>query len=114
MNVARAHAGPEKRIVHRGSHILSVAATLAQLGAQITGEALVRSFLKLIPGAGSVIGGGVAVALTAATGEGWLRLCEQVHTGKLDLGDIEQSWGRYAPGLLDVIRRAAEQRVRKP
>ncbi|KQV08400.1 GTPase [Leifsonia sp. Root112D2] len=87
---------------------------LAQLGVQITGQALARSFLKLIPGAGSVIGAGVAFALTAATGEGWLRLCEQVHTGKLDLAKIAETWGRYAPSFLDVIRKMTEQRIAKP
>lgn len=90
------------------------AGALAQLGVQITGQALARSFLKLIPGAGSVVGAGVAFALTAATGEGWLRLCEQVHTGKLDLDKISESWGQYAPTFLDVIRKMTEQRIAKP
>jgi uncharacterized protein (DUF697 family)/GTP-binding protein EngB required for normal cell division len=90
------------------------AGALAQLGVQITGQALARSFLKLIPGAGSVVGAGVAFALTAATGEGWLRLCEQVHTGKLDLDEITDSWGQYAPSFLDVIRKMTEQHITKP
>lgn len=89
------------------------AGALAQLGVQITGRALARSFLKLIPGAGSVIGAGVAFALTAATGEGWMRLCEQVHTGKLDVEKIADSWGEYVPGFLDVIRKMTAQRVTK-
>ncbi|QHO70327.1 GTPase [Marisediminicola antarctica] len=89
------------------------AGALAQLGVQITGQALARSFFKLIPGAGSVVGAGVAFALTAATGEGWLRLSEQVHTGKLDLDKIGESWGQYAPTFLDVIRKMTEQRIAK-
>ncbi len=90
------------------------AGALAQLGVQITGQALARSFFKLIPGAGSVVGASVAFALTAAIGEGWLRLCEQVHTGKLDLDKIGDSWGQYAPTFLDVIRKMTEQRIAKP
>jgi uncharacterized protein (DUF697 family)/GTP-binding protein EngB required for normal cell division len=90
------------------------AGALAQLGVQITGQALARSFLKLIPGAGSVVGAGVAFALTAATGEGWVRLCEQVHTGKLDLDEITESWGAYAPSFLDVIRKMTAQHTAKP
>jgi uncharacterized protein (DUF697 family)/GTP-binding protein EngB required for normal cell division len=78
---------------------------LAQLGVQISGQALARSFLKLIPGAGSVIGAGVALALTSVMGEGWLRLCEQVHTGKIDPAKISESWGQYAPSFVDVIRK---------
>lgn len=83
---------------------------LAQLGVQISGQALARSFLKLIPGAGSAINAGVAFALTAATGEGWLRLCENVHTGKLDLSKVSSSWGDYAPGMLDVVRKMVDRR----
>lgn len=89
------------------------AGALAQLGVQFTGQALARSFLKLIPGAGSVIGASVAFALTAATGEAWMRLCEQVHTGKLDVAKISQSWSDYAPSFLDVVRKMTEQRITK-
>ena len=89
------------------------AGALAQLGVQITGQALARSFLKLIPGAGIVVSAGVAFALTAATGEAWVRLCEQVHTGKVDVATIADSWGRYAPSFLDVVRKMTEHRVTK-
>lgn len=89
------------------------AGALAQLGVQISGQALARSFLKLIPGAGSVINAGVAFALTAATGEAWMRLCENVHTGKIDVSKVTDSWGDYAPGLLEVVRKMAERRVLK-
>lgn len=89
------------------------AGALAQIGVQLAGRALASSFLKLIPGAGNVINAGVAAALTAAMGEGWMRLCEQVHTGKLDLKKVNESWGDYVPGFLDVIRKMAEQRISK-
>ncbi|MGZ0712119.1 GTPase (plasmid) [Coraliomargarita sp. W4R53] len=89
------------------------AGALAQLGVQFTGQALARSFIKLIPGAGSVISASVAFALTAATGEAWMRLCEQVHTGKIDLAKINESWSEYTPGFLDVVRKMAEKRVTK-
>jgi len=89
------------------------AGALAQIGVQLAGRALASSFLKLIPGAGSVINAGVAAALTAATGEGWMRLCEQVHTGKLDVDKIGESLGGYLPGFLDVARRLAEQKLAK-
>lgn len=86
---------------------------LANLGAQLAGRALASSLIKLIPGAGSVINAGVAAALTGATGEGWLRLCEQVHTGKLDLDQVNEAWGDYVPGFLDVIRKMATQKLVK-
>ena len=89
------------------------AGALAQLGVQLAGRALASSFLKMIPGAGSMVNAGVAAALTAATGEGWMRLCEQVHTGKLDLEKVNESVGDYVPGFLDIIRKMAEQRIAK-
>lgn len=89
------------------------AGALAQLGVQFAGQALARSVIKVIPGIGNVINAGVAAAITAATGEAWMRLCEQVHTGKLDLTKVQQSWGEYAPNFLDVMRKVLEQRMTK-
>lgn len=87
------------------------AGALAQIGAQFAGQALARSFLKLIPGAGAVVSAGVAAALTAAIGEAWMRLCEQVHTGKIDPDRVAEAWGDYAPSFIDVIRKMAERGV---
>ncbi|MFD7871515.1 GTPase [Microbacterium sp. NPDC059771] len=87
------------------------ASALAQLGVQISGQALARSFLMLIPGAGSVIGASVAFALTGAMGEAWIRLCEGVHTGKIDADKIAEAYGAYAPTFVDVIRKMAGQRL---
>ncbi|WP_052460438.1 GTPase family protein [Microbacterium gorillae] len=90
------------------------AGALAQLGVQMSGQALARSFLKLIPGAGSVINAGVALAVTAATGEAWMRLCEAVHTGKIDVSKIGQTWSSYAPSFVDVVRKIADNRRSRP
>lgn len=89
------------------------AGALAQLGVQFAGQALARSVIKVIPGIGNVISAGVAAALTAATGEAWMRLCEQVHSGKLDLAKAQDAWGEYAPSFLDVMRKLLEQRLAK-
>lgn len=89
------------------------AGALAQVGAQLAGRALASSMLKLIPGAGSFMNAGVAGALTAATGEGWMRLCEQVHTGKLDVDKVSNSWSDFVPGFFDVVRKMAEQKLTK-
>lgn len=89
------------------------AGALAQVGVQLAGKALATSMLKVIPGVGSVINAGIAAALTGATGEGWTRLCEQVHTGKLDLAKVNESLGEYVPGFLDIIRKLAEQKIAK-
>ncbi|TFV95392.1 GTPase domain-containing protein [Leifsonia flava] len=84
---------------------------LAQLGAQIAGKALARSFIKLIPGAGNVVNAAVAFALTAATGEAWLRLCEQIHLGKIDPTQVSSAWSDYSPTLISVIKKMTEQRL---
>jgi uncharacterized protein (DUF697 family)/GTP-binding protein EngB required for normal cell division len=82
----------------------------AQMGAQLAGRALARSFIKLIPGAGSVINASVAAALTYSAGEAWLRLCEQVHTGKVDLSKIDDVWQDYSPSVVTVIKNLVERR----
>ena len=55
----------------------------------------------------------VADITYVATGEGWLRLCEQVHTGKLDLDQMNEAWGDYVPGFLDVIRKMASHAIQR-
>lgn len=87
--------------------------TVAQLSAQLAGRALARSFIKLLPGAGTVISASVAAALTAAAGEGWVRLCEGVHTGKVDVSKIDEAWQDYAPTLVKVVRNLIDQRSAK-
>ncbi|MTE24431.1 MULTISPECIES: YcjF family protein [Microbacterium] len=87
--------------------------TIAQLSAQITGQALARSFLKLIPGAGSVIGSSVAFALTYAMGEAWVRVCERVQAGKLDLARVGDAWEDLGPSAGSVIREMATKRIRR-
>lgn len=86
---------------------------LAQLGAQFAGQALARSFLKLIPGVGSVVNASVAGALTAAIGESWMRFCEAVHTGKVDMSRVGDVWKEYLPGFLDVAKQMAVRGVRR-
>ena len=87
------------------------AGALAQFGVQVAGRALATSFLKLIPGAGIVVNAAVAAALTAATGESWLKICELLHTGKIDVRKLDQEWAKYAPSFMDVARKLVERRL---
>ncbi|MDQ1111916.1 uncharacterized protein (DUF697 family)/predicted GTPase [Microbacterium testaceum] len=89
------------------------AGALAQFGVQVAGRALATSFLKLIPGAGIVVNAAVAGALTAATGESWLKICELLHTGKIDVRKLDQEWAKYAPNFMDVAKKLLERRVTK-
>ncbi|MFN3949507.1 GTPase family protein [Microbacterium sp.] len=89
------------------------AGALAQFGVQVAGRALATSFLKLIPGAGIVVNAAVAGALTAATGESWMKICELLHTGKIDVRKLDQEWSKYAPSFVDVVRKLVERRAKK-
>ena len=84
---------------------------LAQMGAQVSGQALARSFVKLIPGAGSVINAGVASAITSVTGEGWRVLCERVHRGDIDVSRVGAMWDEFSPSIVSIIGRLAEQKL---
>lgn len=84
---------------------------LAQLSAEMAGKALARSFVKLIPFAGSVVNATVASAITAATGEGWLQLCEQVHTGKITPSQLSDAWSSFTPTLISVMKQMTTQKV---
>ncbi|MCT1607762.1 GTP-binding DUF697 domain-containing protein [Nesterenkonia massiliensis] len=77
---------------------------LAQLAAQLSGQALARSFVKLVPGIGSVVNATVATAITAAIGEGWVRLCETVHTGKVRPDEITDVLDQFGPTVVSVAK----------
>ncbi|KAB1644197.1 GTPase family protein [Gulosibacter chungangensis] len=83
---------------------------IAQLGAQMAGRALATSLVKLIPVAGNVINASVASAITAATGEAWVRFCEQVHIGKIDVSQIDGAWEQFAPTIVSVLGKLATQK----
>ena len=65
----------------------TMAATVATAVATSAGRSLVTGLLKLIPGAGTLVGGaisaGVAGIFTAAMGHAWAEVCRQLTQGKL-------------------------------
>ena len=87
--------------------------TLAQFSAQLAGQALARSFLKLLPGVGSVVNASVASGVTVAMGEGWTRLCEQVYTGRLDPREIDAHLKQFAPTIRAVMIAMAGRKLFK-
>ena len=88
-------------------------AAVAQLAIQVSGKALAKSFIKLVPGIGSVINATVAAVLTSTAGEGWRKLCEAVYTEKVPLDKIDEAVGQYAPTVAQVLRGLMNAR-RKP
>jgi len=75
-----------------------VTATLGTTGATIGGKTAVTSLLKLIPGAGTIIGGAisgaVAAAITAALGEAYIGLMTAISTGELKQSDLQTEKGK--------------------
>ncbi|WP_062460836.1 GTPase family protein [Demequina soli] len=92
--------------------VMMSAQAIAQLAVQVVGRALARSLIKLIPAVGTVINATVASALTTATGEGWLRLCEAVYSGKVALDQVEKVWKDFAPTAVEVINAVLKARVK--
>lgn len=66
-------------------------------GAAIIGKTIVTNLLKLIPGAGTVIGGvvsgGTAGVITFAMGTAFIEVCKMVKLGKLSEKDMTSSVG---------------------
>lgn len=89
------------------------AGALAQMSVEVTGKALARSFIKLIPGVGSAVNAAVASALTAAAGEAWMRLCEKAYQGNLPIGGLDKIAGQISPNVLTVFKELALSRAQK-
>lgn len=75
-------------------------------GTTVAGRTIVTNMLKLIPGAGSVVGGAVsaatASALTAALGEAYIVVMVRVATGELPLAKLASPEGRRE--IADIFR----------
>lgn len=58
-----------------------------------------RRLIKLIPGAGTIMGGaaaGTAAALTLALGKAYIGICKAIKMRRLDLNELSQKKGREA------------------
>ncbi|MFT8636978.1 MAG: DUF697 domain-containing protein [Pseudoclavibacter sp.] len=84
---------------------------LAQLSAQTAGQALAHSLVKLIPVAGSVLNASVASAITAAAGNGWMRLCEGVTAGRVNPARIADAVDDFSPTLVSVLKSLGLRRI---
>ncbi len=67
-------------------------------GATVLGKTVVTNLIKLIPGAGTVVGGaisaGTAGAITAALGEAYIGIMELVFKGEMSIDDIGTKKGK--------------------
>lgn len=81
-----------------------LSSTIGSGGATVLGKTVVSNILKLIPGAGSILGGaisaGTAGVITAALGEAYIGVMELVFKGDMSLDDLSTSKGREAMSKL--------------
>ena len=97
----------------------SLAVSLAATGlATNMGRSLVGSLLKMVPGAGSIVGGtisaAVAGAFTLAMGTAWGRICEMMIDGKfgpLDNMDNAQIKSTFMNQFKELFSTLAKQAV---
>ncbi len=70
-----------------------VSSALGTSGATIAGRTIASNLLKLVPGAGTVLGGTISGAtaglLTTALGETYIKLMEAVYKGEIDANDLD-------------------------
>ena len=73
------------------------ATALGAGGAAIIGKTIATNLLKLVPGAGTVVGGaisaGTAGVVTLAMGKAFIEVCKMVKLGKLSESDITSPKG---------------------
>lgn len=74
------------------------AAVLGAGGVTVLGKTIVTNAMKLIPGAGSVVGGaisaGTAGILTLALGNAYIDVCQQIKNGSLRQGELKEALKR--------------------
>lgn len=51
----------------------------------------------------------MAGALTAATGWAWLKICEKVHLGELDLSQVDHVLEEHSPTIKSVMLQIGQQ-----
>lgn len=75
-----------------------LSSTLGAGGATILGKTVVSNILKIVPGAGTIVGGaisaGTAAVITAALGEAYIGIMELVFKGDMTIDEIETAKGQ--------------------
>lgn len=86
-------------------------AALGAGGATVVGKTLATNLVKLVPGAGSVVGGaisaGTAGVVTLAMGKAFIEVCKAVKMGKLSEEDVTSSKGT------NMLKKAFKDQLRK-
>lgn len=81
-------------------------------GATVTGKTIVSNLLKMIPGAGTLIGGAIsgstAALLTTALGEAYIGIMTAMYNGEIKAQDLETKEGRNK--LKDLFEQEIKSR----
>ena len=81
-------------------------------GATVTGKTIVSNLLKMIPGAGTLIGGAIsgstAALLTTALGEAYIGIMTAMYNGEIKAQDLETKEGRNK--LKDLFEQEIKNR----
>ena len=84
--------------MEKSTLIAIISSTIGTAGTTVLGRTVVSNLLKLIPTAGSVVGGGIssatAAAFTAALGEAYIIILTKVYKGEMSVADIKTKEGK--------------------
>ena len=95
-----------------------ISATVGTMGTTVIGRTIASSLLKLIPGAGSAVGGVIsattAAALTTALGEAYISVMVKICKGELDVKDLDSKATKLEMAIIFAeklkIKKAMMQR----
>lgn len=84
--------------IEKSTLMAVISATIGTTGTTVLGRTIVANLVKLIPGAGSMVGavisGSTAAALTAALGEAYIGVMNAVYSGTIKADDLKTKKGR--------------------
>lgn len=87
-----------------------VSATIGTAGATVLGKTVMSNLIKMIPGAGTIVGaaisGTTAAALTGALGEAYIAILTRVASGDISFADLTSKEG------MEELRREFEKQLR--
>lgn len=80
-------------------------------GATVVGKTIAANLFKLIPGAGSVVGGAISATtaglITLALGQAYIQVCKAIKMGKLNQDDLTKKTGA------DALKAAFKEQIKK-
>ena len=78
----------------QGTFMAIISATIGTAGTTVLGKTIAANLIKLIPAVGSIVGGIISAALTAALGEAYIAIMVMVCKGDLSITDLKSEKGK--------------------